>query len=138
MRGSGAVGTMSATGMGSGSETGTGTETETDWTTTSFTVSSSMGGGVFAATAATGGAVTFPALKQHPIFFVFNFLMAFTLSLSSLPGYTCILNGLMLAIWAHTYSGLHLYFSLYYFNCSHESEICLIDNFKTKRQCAFL
>lgn len=83
MRGSGAVGTMSATGMGSGSGTGTGTETETDWTTTSFTVSSSMGGGVFAASA--GGAVTFPALKQHPIFFflVFNFLMPFTLSLFS-------------------------------------------------------
>lgn len=75
MRGSAAVGTMSATGMGSGSGTGTGTgtgtetetETETDWTTTSFTVSSSMGGGVWAAV--TGGALTFPALKQHPISF---------------------------------------------------------------------
>lgn len=64
-------GTGTETGVGTKTGTGVGTETETDWTTTSLTDSSSMGGGILASAAETGGAVTFPALKQHPISFCF-------------------------------------------------------------------
>ncbi|CAN7081867.1 unnamed protein product [Brassica oleracea var. botrytis] len=79
----------------------------------------------------TGGAVTFPALKQHPIS-VSTFLKCFPHTLSLLSCYVLSLMGRSVQV------GPCLLWAPYIPSYSDESNPCLIDTIETKRNSSFL